>query len=143
MPSFGTLSKVRLDECHLHLQLIFNEVVKNFDCAVICGHRSQVHQNAAYNAKPRKTKLRWPKSKHNKKPSHAVDVAPYPVDWKDHSRFYFFAGYVMCVADGMDIPLIWGGDWDGDREVDDQEFNDLVHYELDVAKYSKTHPTTR
>jgi len=25
-------------------------------------------------------------------PSDAVDVAPYPIDWNDKERFYYFAG---------------------------------------------------
>jgi hypothetical protein len=31
----------------------------------------------------------------------------------------------------MDIPLRWGGDWDSDTEVNDNGFDDLVHFELE------------
>ena len=69
-------------------------------------------------------------SKHNSFPSLAVDVAPYPINWSDKERFYFFAGYVKATADQMKIKIRWGGDWDGDTKVRDQTFMDLPHYEL-------------
>jgi len=31
----------------------------------------------------------------------------------------------------MGIRLRWGGDWDGDTELDDNKFDDLPHFELD------------
>ena len=30
----------------------------------------------------------------------------------------------------LGIRLRWGGDWDGDNELRDQTFNDLVHFEV-------------
>ena len=30
----------------------------------------------------------------------------------------------------MGIDLIWGGDWDGDTDLKDNAFDDLVHFEL-------------
>ena len=30
----------------------------------------------------------------------------------------------------MGIDLIWGGDWDGDTDLNDNNFDDLVHFEL-------------
>jgi len=61
---------------------------------------------------------------------------PYPVDWEDTKRFYHFGGYVLGVASELfkrgEIThrLRWGGDWDGDTDVSDQQFNDLPHFEL-------------
>jgi len=51
-------------------------------------------------------------------------------------RFYDFGGYVLGSAERLGVPLRWGGDWDRDHDVfDDQTFQDLVHFELprDVA----------
>jgi len=67
---------------------------------------------------------------HNRYPSRAIDLAPWPLDWSDIRRFYYFGGFVVGVANKLDIPIRWGGDWDGDFEVKDQNFNDLVHFEL-------------
>ena len=100
----------------------------HFDCSILEGHRNEADQNAAFAAGV--SQLRWPESKHNRIPSEAVDVLPYPVRWSDVKRMYYFAGFVMAVGTAMDIPLRWGGDWDRDTEVLDNKFNDLAHFEL-------------
>jgi len=125
---FSETSKKRLDTCHTDLQRVFYEVVKQFDCSILDGHRGKERQNAYFRA--RKSKKQWPNSKHNTYPSLAVDVAPYPIDWDDLERFRYFAGYVMGIAHSMGIRLLWGGDWDGDTDLKDQTFNDLCHFEL-------------
>ena len=60
----------------------------------------------------------------------AVDVAPYPIAWDDRERQTLFAGYVLATAKALGVELRWGGDWDGDTEVRDNQFDDLVHFEL-------------
>ena len=42
---------------------------------IVCGHRNKEDQNKAF--AEGKSKLKWPKGKHNKLPSQAVDAAPY------------------------------------------------------------------
>jgi len=107
---------------------VFNEVIKTFDCSILQGFRPQHLQDAAFRAG--RSKLKWPQSMHNRMPSMAVDVAPYPIDWDDHSRFYFFSGYVLGIAQILGVGLMWGGDWDSDTQVMDQSFFDLPHFEL-------------
>lgn len=126
--TFSKRSLRRLRTCHPDLQRLFIEVVKHFDCTVLEGHRNKRNQNEAH--RTGRSKLKWPKGKHNKMPSLAVDVAPYPVNWKDLDRFYLFAGFVKGVASQMGIKLRLGADWDGDTEVMDQTFHDLPHFEL-------------
>lgn len=134
MYKFSQISRQRLNECHEDLIILFDEVIRYFDCSVITGYRNEDKQNKAFEDK--KSKLRYPDSKHNKTPSLAIDVAPYPIDWDDIRRFYYFGGYVMATAtqmfiDGtLDHGIRWGGDWDGDHEIKDQSFNDLVHFEI-------------
>lgn len=128
MPSFSQTSKDRLRTCDEKLQVLFNEVVKTWDCSILCGRRSKEDQNKAY--EEGKSKLRYPESKHNLLPSKAVDVAPYPIDWNDLGSFYMFAGYVKRVAENLGIRVRYGGDWDGDKKTADQTFNDLPHFEL-------------
>jgi peptidoglycan L-alanyl-D-glutamate endopeptidase CwlK len=138
MPRYSVSSKRKLRTCHPYLQLIFNQIIKEFDCTIICGHRGKVAQSLAfYN---RKSKLKWPLSQHNylfrNKPySLAVDVGPYDmkmggIDWNDTKRICMFAGRVMQKASDLGIKLRWGGDWDQDTETKDNKFNDLVHFEL-------------
>lgn len=129
MPRFGTQSTDNLRQCHTDLQDLFTEVVKKFDCKVIWGHRNREQQNHAYHSGF--SKLMYPDSSHNSLPSLGIDVCPYPIDWLDTARFYYFGGYVKGVAERLGIPhLRWGGDWDSDFFVKDQNFNDLAHWEL-------------
>jgi peptidoglycan L-alanyl-D-glutamate endopeptidase CwlK len=98
------------------------------DFTVVCGHRSEELQNKAF--KEGRSKLEWPYSKHNRTPSLAVDIAPYPIDWNDKERFYFLAGVMKAMAYKHDIGIRWGGDWKGDNDFKNNSFNDLVHFEL-------------
>ena len=128
MPRFGKSSKKRLLTCDDRLQKVFNEVIKHVDCSVLEGHREKDRQNKLY--EEGKTKVKYPNGRHNRQPSSAVDVTPYPVDWKDRERQTLFAGFVIGVASQMGINLRWGGDWDQDFQVVDNRFDDFPHFEL-------------
>lgn len=99
MPTFSKISKDRLATCDERLQKVFNEVVKYFDCTIVQGHRGQAEQDAAYASG--KSQLKWPNGNHNKFPSKAVDVMPYPIDWTDRERMTLFAGFVMGIGISM------------------------------------------
>jgi len=132
MPKFSDSSKKKLDSCDLRIQLLFEKVVKNFDCQPIFGYRSQEMQDTLY--KYGKTQVIT--SKHNFEPSMAIDIHPYPVNEKDTKRYYHFAGYVLGIADEMssgDWFIRWGGNWNGkdvNRDLNKQKFMDLVHFEI-------------
>jgi len=124
MPKFSRKSKERLAQCDPELQLLFNEVIKHYDCTILEGHRGKQAQDSAHAMG--KSQLRYPQSKHNKKPSLAVDAAPWPIDWRDINRFYEFAGFVKCMAIVLNIDITWGGDF--------KSFFDGPHYELKRRK---------
>ena len=128
MPRFGRRSINRLKTCDQKLQELFYEVVKHFDCSIIEGNRGEERQNKAY--ADGKSKVKYPNGKHNKFPSVAVDVAPYPIDWSDRDRFHYFGGFVLGVAKQMGMNIRWGGDWNQDTETKDNKFDDLVHFEI-------------
>ncbi|MAH49891.1 peptidase [Candidatus Pacearchaeota archaeon] len=128
MPRFGTRSRNALHSCDERLIKVFYEVIKTVDCSVLEGHRDKDKQNQYY--EEGKTRLQFPLGRHNKSPSMACDVVPYPIDWNDRERFTLFAGFVLGIAKGMKIKLRWGGDWDMDWEVNDNKFDDFPHYEL-------------
>jgi len=128
VPKFGKKSTNQLSTCRKELQEVFNEVIKTVDCSVLEGHRGEDRQNALY--KEGKTKVTFPKGRHNSSPSNAVDVAPYPIDWGDRERFHLFAGFVIGIAKSKGINLRWGGDWNQNFEVDDNKFDDFPHFEL-------------
>ena len=128
MAKFGKTSKKRLASSDERLQKVFNEVIKYIDCSVLEGHRSEERQNKLF--EEGKTKVKYPKGRHNSNPSRAVDVTPYPVDWNDRERQTLFAGFVLGIARSMDIRLRWGGDWDLDFKVMDNRFDDFPHFEI-------------
>lgn len=128
MPKFGRRSRERLNTCHPDLQKIFNEVIKYVDCSVLCGYRNKEDQNKAYI--DGKSDAKFPEGRHNRKPSLAVDVMRYPVDWEDYERMTLFAGFVLGIAKSMNIKLIWGNDWDGDFDTRDTNLKDYPHFEL-------------
>jgi len=133
MPVFSTKSKEKLATADPRLQRLFNEVIHYFDCVILCGNRTKAEQDAAVEAGNSKTP--FPQSKHNSDPSKAVDAGPFerkeaPIDWKDRERLTLFAGVVLAVSEIRGIHIRWGGDWDGDTELKDNSFDDLVHFEL-------------
>lgn len=85
MPKFSKTSEARLKTCHPDLQSVCRELIKQFDFSVLEGHRGEKAQNAAFERG--NSHVRYPNSAHNKTPSLAVDIAPYPIDWGDLERF--------------------------------------------------------
>lgn len=128
IPHFSATSLDRLNGCDTQLIEVFSEVIRHYDCTVICGHRDSEAQNTAY--RNGHSQVRYPDSKHNRYPSLAIDVAPYPIDWLDLDRFRVFGGFVMGVAAAMGVGLRWGHDWDGDWDFKDQSFHDFPHFEI-------------
>ena len=131
MPQFSNASLNKLSTCDYRLQKLFKHVIIYYDCTVIDGYRPQNIQDIYYNTG--KSKVKWPDSKHNKQPSLAIDVAPYiqgkGIIWEP-KQCYTFGGFVLGCALSLDIDIIWGGDWDSDKDISDQTFNDLVHFQV-------------
>jgi len=128
MPKFSNKSLDRLETCDKRLQKICYEVIKIYDFSVLQGYRGEQEQNSLY--QQGKSKLMYPESKHNKDPSLAVDIAPYPIDFEDLKRFYYLAGLMHGAALTLGYKIRWGGDWDNDKDFNDQNFNDLAHFEI-------------
>lgn len=128
MNSFSKTSEERLKTCHSDLQRLFNEVIKHYDCTVLCGHRGKEEQDEA--VRTGNSKLKWPDSKHNQLLSLACDVVPYPISWSDKARFMHFAGFVQGIAKSMGIKIRWGGDWSQDFNFKNDSFVDFPHFEL-------------
>lgn len=136
MNHFSTKSQEKLKTCHRDLQVLFNHVILEYDCTVICGFRGEAEQNAAFEAG--NSQLQYPKSKHNSFPSMAVDVAPHEqngIDW-NREQCIHFAGYVKGVADQlyrigtMKYHIRGGIDWNQDNDINDTKFFDACHFEI-------------
>lgn len=157
MPHFGNRSQDRLDTCHPDIARVFNRVIEFYDCSVLEGARTLERQKELYSQGRKMFEGgEWrvvnqgevvthvdgvnERSAHQTTPeeplSRAIDVVPWPTVlhqkdiWQDHFRFTLFAGQVLGIAESMHIPLIWGGDWDGDGSARNQNFHDYPHFEL-------------
>ena len=108
MPRFGKRSKKRLEGVDIKLQHILNKLIQIMDVTIIEGLRSQKRQDELVKKGASKTKY----SKHIRE------------------RFHYMGGMVRGIAHELDIKIRWGGDWDGDGEIKDNSFDDLVHIEI-------------
>lgn len=145
MPSFGRRSRENLEDVHPDMIMIAEFVIKQFDFTVTSGNRSAKEQNELFK-KGVSTKDGYNRlSKHqghqyDDQLSRAIDIAPYPIDFsskrKKLARFYMCAGYFFQASHTLHSmglithKLRWGGDWDGDKDFEDQTFDDLGHFEL-------------
>lgn len=120
MNAFSPTSLDRLSTCHPDLQRLFNAVVQTSDCTILVGFRDEADQDIACH--DGKSCAPWPTSPHNKTPSEGVDVAPYPIDWRDIERFKAFAVVVKSTAQTLGIGIKWGGDF--------LHLHDYDHWEL-------------
>lgn len=118
----NTKSLNRLKECHPDLIRLIMRVDQIYPCHVICGHRNEADQNKAFSEK--KSQLKFPNSKHNSKPSRAVDVVSGDgkvIDWKDIKAFEVLCLTIESVAEEMEIKIRLGRDF---------KFRDMPHLEL-------------
>ena len=135
MPHFSRSSWSKLETCHEDLQRLFCDVVRNFDCKVIEGHRTTARQQDLFaqgRTRPGPIVTNCDgvnkKSRHQTSPSVAVDVVPYFADvphirWDDRDSFFELAGFVQATAIKLGIRIRWGGHW--------SRFPDLPHWEVE------------
>ena len=117
---FGKKSLEARATLHPDLVKVVDEAAKEVNITLLCGHRGQEDQDKAYSEG--KSKLKWPKSRHNTWPSEAVDIAPYPLDWKNIKAFKEMAEKVKEAAENVNVEIEWGGDW--------TTFKDYPHFQL-------------
>lgn len=120
------------DELDARLQVLVTRIRDEVvDISLVCGHRNQQDQDEANDTGH--SQLRWPNGKHNKYPSVAVDLQPYPYPSstpKLWASLGYIAGRAYAIAEEEGFQIRWGGDWDGDGDLTDQKFDDLFHLEL-------------
>ena len=129
MAKFGRKSLEKLRTCHPDIVRICNELIKIMDVSVLEGVRTVEAQEE--NVRTGRSKIM--NSKHLKQTdsfSHAVDLAPYPIDWADKDRFIYMQGMIRGIASQLNIKIRSGIDWDGDGEIKDHTFFDGPHFEL-------------
>lgn len=132
---YSKASKAKLATCHPDIQKIYNEAIKLIDLTILEGVRTKEQQEEYVRTGKSKTMH----SKHLKQidgTSHAVDAAPYPINWSNRERFAYYQGIIRGLAHMMhahgEIEHVTrsGIDWDSDGELTDHSFFDGPHVEL-------------
>lgn len=81
MIHYGPRSESNIVQLHPDLQRLLREYARwassELDLTVTDSFRGKVEQDAAFNARPQRSKKPWPTSAHNVKPSNAFDFAAY------------------------------------------------------------------
>ena len=136
---FGLTSEKRLTGVKPELVRTARDVLALgiMDFSVIYGVRTHEEQEQLYRAGRSMTM----NSKHLKQPdgfSHALDLVPYPLDWKkvnagdwvEISRFGVLNGLMQVCAKKNGIIVAWGNDWDRDGQTMDHNLHDAPHFEF-------------
>lgn len=130
--------------------LVYEGVRSRQQCMINYGKGRTATQCAAKGipasyANPSHAKVTWLNNPFNSKhctqkdgAGHAVDICPYPVDWKDVKRFdaiarAMFTAEKQLIAEGVipkDTNLRWGADWDRDGNVRERGEADSLHFEI-------------
>lgn len=139
-PKTYSFSKRTLDNLvgvHPDLVKVFTRAIQitKQDFMITEGVRSQERQRELYaqgRTKPGKMVTWTLNSNHFKSAKtgygHAVDVAPYPVDWNSEAKFVAIADAVKQAARELGVRIEWGGDWSAKNR-------DLPHFQLDRSTY--------
>lgn len=122
----GTASLKRLKSVDPKLQEVCLKAFETmpFDITVLEGIRTSERQAELFKQGASKTM----NSKHLT--GRAIDLAPYPVDWKDIDRFVVMSHHVLSAAKQLGVDVRWGGDWNRNGEWRDEKFLDCPHFEL-------------
>ncbi len=129
--AWGRRSLEMRDSLMPELKALADDVLQAvpFDIALTDGHRGQEAQEAAFASGA--SKVRWPDSKHNRLPSYAMHLDPYPINYAQPCVYYVLAGIVLSTAKLHHLPIRWGGRWNGDYlDLAGEKFKDLAHWEM-------------
>lgn len=145
MYKFSEISKNKLSECHADLQLIMDKAISitNIDFGIAESYRSTAKQYRYFLQGKSKLDGITRKSKHNLRPSMAVDIFPFvnnTPNW-DNEHLTYLSGVIQTVgalllkSGKIKHSIRWGGNWDMDGTIlIDQSFDDRPHFELIIKK---------
>ncbi len=127
MYKFGAKSLAKLNDKQVHpkIKQLMLEAIKTspMDFTILETVRSEKTQQIYY----KRGATRTMKSRHIPSSNlsgfcEAVDIAPFPIDWKNIQAFKNLAEHIKSVAKKLGIEINWGGDW--------RTFKDYPHFEL-------------
>lgn len=140
--SLGNRSQKNLEGVHPLLISVVEKAIKitSVDFAVIEGVRTVERQGELYaqgRTKPGPIVTWTMRSRHFVHEDgfgHAVDLAPYPIDWsstpENLARFDAVALAMFRAAASLNVRLRWGADWDQDGRPREKGESDSPHFEL-------------
>lgn len=134
----GPQSRARLVGVHPDLVKVVTRAIEitTQDFMVLEGVRTPARQAELYaqgRTKPGNIVTWTMKSNHFKHADgfgHAVDLVPYPVDWKTLSKFDAVSHAMFAASMELGIPIRWGADWDRDGRPHERGESDSPHFEL-------------
>ena len=137
--SFSQRSLNNLKGVHPKLVAVVNRALELSLCdfTVLEGVRSQARQDELWaqgRTKPGPV-VTWVKTSgtHGIQADgygHAVDLAPYPIDWNDLERFDQVSKAMFAAAKELGVKIRWGGNWDMDENPREKGESDSPHFEL-------------
>lgn len=158
MITFGKRSLDAMEGIHPRLRRVLDRAAANAtaaqDFTVLQGPRTREQMMVNYGkgrtadelarwgiparyARPNEAKVTWLrdpfKSDHRIMDDgfgHAVDLAPYPIDFNDKARYVALYHLIMNAAKEEDVALRSGMDWDKDGNLMEKGETDLGHFEL-------------
>jgi len=106
---WGARSLAVREEIHHELVLCVDQCLEwsEFDLTLTEGVRDIEGQTKAYRAGL--SELQWPQSKHNMRPSDAVHIEPYPIDYTDLDRYKILGGLMIAAGGLLQVKLRWLG----------------------------------
>ncbi len=115
----------KMKDCHPDLVRLVEELGKLRDIVVICGYRSDADQAIAY--QNGNSKAKPGQSKHNSKPSRAIDVGVTldhgkSIPWREFELFTKMGEDAEYLAKKLGIKILWGGRF--------SKLRDMPHIEL-------------
>lgn len=141
----GFRSRQRLAGVHPDLVRVIERAIQitSQDFSVLEGVRTKQRQQELYN-QGRKTPgpiVTWTlNSRHLPAADgfgHAVDIAPFPLDWNDPKKFDAIAKAMFAAAKELGVKLRWGADWDQDGKPRERGEFDNPHWEIQIAPAKK------
>lgn len=160
MIKFGDRSKKSMEGLHPYFIRVLNKAAemadpaKGEDFTILEGGRTKERmmetwgqgRNAselarwsipASYAKPSIPKVTWLNNpfmsnhrKHDDGYFHAVDIAPFPIDFKDVKKYVKLYTLIMGAARVLGVHLRSGMDWDEDGHLMEKGETDLGHFEI-------------
>lgn len=141
MPNFGTASERKLATVDPELVEVPRLVISwgVYDFTIVWGFRTNAEQLQAFlsgNSKKKSGSLHQV-TKDGNPWSQAIDFAPWcrlpdgsmGIPWKDTHAFAVLGGMMIAAGEQLDIPIVYGGDWDMDGLTTDQTLMDWGHFQ--------------